>query len=68
MATALISLASSVVGGLLVLAGQWLIHRSEDRRGQGSWVKSGRVPAGPSCGADISPVRARNNAWNRCLA
>jgi hypothetical protein len=32
MATAVISLASSVVGGLLVLAGQWLIHRSEDRR------------------------------------
>ena len=32
MATAIISLASSVVGGLLVLAGQWLIHRSEDRR------------------------------------
>jgi hypothetical protein len=32
MATAVISLASSVAGGLLVLAGQWLIHRSEDRR------------------------------------
>jgi hypothetical protein len=32
MATAIISLASSVVGGLLVLAGQWLIHRSDDRR------------------------------------
>src|SRR5215469_5955445 len=32
MATAIISLASSLVGGLLVLSGQWLIHRSEDRR------------------------------------
>ena len=32
MATAIISLASSVVGGLLVLAGQWMIHRSDDRR------------------------------------
>jgi hypothetical protein len=32
MATAVISLAASVVGGLLVLASQWLIHRSEDRR------------------------------------
>src|SRR5215469_15038836 len=32
MATAVISLASSVVGGLLVLASQWLIHRSDDRR------------------------------------
>jgi hypothetical protein len=32
MGTAVISLASSVVGGLLVLAGQWLIHRSEDQR------------------------------------
>ena len=43
MATALISLASSVVGGLLVLAGQWLIHRSEDRRGQGLWVNGGAL-------------------------
>ena len=32
MATAIISLASSVVGGLLVLGGQWLIKRSDDRR------------------------------------
>jgi hypothetical protein len=32
MATAVISLASSVVGGLLVLAGQWLKQRSDDRR------------------------------------
>jgi hypothetical protein len=32
MATAVISLASSVIGGLLVLAGQWLTRRSEDRR------------------------------------
>ena len=32
MATAVISVASSVVGGLLVLAGQWLIQRSNDRR------------------------------------
>ena len=32
MATAVISLASLVIGGLLVLAGQWLIRRSEDRR------------------------------------
>jgi hypothetical protein len=32
MTTALISLASSVVGGLLVMTGQWLIHRSDDRR------------------------------------
>ena len=32
MATAVISLASSVIGGLLVLAGQWLIRRSDDRR------------------------------------
>jgi hypothetical protein len=32
MGAAAISLVSSVVGGLLVLAGQWLIHRSEDRR------------------------------------
>lgn len=32
MSTAIISLVSSVIGGLLVLAGQWLIHRSEDRR------------------------------------
>ena len=32
MGAAIISLASAVVGGLLVLTGQWLIHRSEDRR------------------------------------
>jgi hypothetical protein len=32
MGAAAISLASSIVGGLLVLAGQWLIHRGEDRR------------------------------------
>jgi hypothetical protein len=32
MATAVISVASSVVGGLLVLAGQWLIQRSNGRR------------------------------------
>jgi len=32
MATAVISLAASVIGGLLVLAGQWLTRRSEDRR------------------------------------
>ncbi len=32
MGAAIISLASAAVGGLLVLAGQWLIHRSEDRR------------------------------------
>jgi hypothetical protein len=32
MATAVISLISSIVGGLLVFAGQWLIHRNEDRR------------------------------------
>ena len=32
MATAVISLASSVIGGLLVLAGQWLTRRSDDRR------------------------------------
>jgi hypothetical protein len=32
MATAVISLASAVIGGLLVLAGQWLTRRSEDRR------------------------------------
>ena len=32
VATAIISLASSVVGGLLVLGGQWLIKRSDDRR------------------------------------
>ena len=32
MATAVISLASSVIGGLLVLAGQWLTRQSEDRR------------------------------------
>jgi hypothetical protein len=32
MATAVISLASSVVGGLLVLAGHWLTRRSEGRR------------------------------------
>jgi hypothetical protein len=32
MATAVISLASSVIGGLLVLGGQWLTRRGEDRR------------------------------------
>src|SRR5215472_11960041 len=32
MATAVISLAASVIGGLLALAGQWLTRRSEDRR------------------------------------
>jgi hypothetical protein len=32
MGAAVISLASSIVGGLLVLAGQVLIHRSQDRR------------------------------------
>lgn len=32
MGAAVISLASSVVGGLLVWAGQWLLHRSDDRR------------------------------------
>ena len=32
MGTALLSLVSSIVGGLLVLAGQYLARRAEERR------------------------------------
>jgi hypothetical protein len=32
MGAAVVSLLSSVVGGLLVLAGHWLVRRGNDRR------------------------------------
>jgi hypothetical protein len=55
MGAAVISLASSVVGGLLVLAGQWLICRSEDRR---YWRGLLRDAA-----ADVATSFSQERAW-----
>jgi len=68
MRAAIISLVSAVVGGLLVLTGQWLIHRSEDRRYWRGLLRDAAADAATSFseeGARLNSDRGRGKANSR---
>ena len=68
MGAAIISLVSAVVGGLLVLTGQWLIHRSEDRRYWRGLLRDAAADVATSFsqeGAGLNSDRGRGKATSR---